>query len=398
MAHAVPSEAQLRWQDLELGMFVHFGINTFSDLEWSDGTRPASAFHPTQFDAMQWARTAKTAGFRYMVLTAKHHDGFCLWPTRLTEYCVRNSPWKDGQGDVVRELSDACRAYGLGFGVYLSPWDRNSKLYADNEKYDDYYVATLTELLTQYGDMTEVWFDGAGSAGHVYNWARIMEVVDRCQPNAAVFNMGRPTIRWVGNEDGLAPYPCWNVAPSTEDSKPFLLPDTPEWLPAECDVPIRGAHWFWHPNDEVSLRTLPQLQDIYHRSVGHGAALLLNISPDSRGLLPDSDVKRVIELGDWIRDEYGRPAAQAASTCVTLPRAMMVNRAILMEDIALGERVRGYEIVASLDGKQQVVYTGSAIGHKHIARFAPIAADALCVRVLGSDGEPVMRAFQVFSA
>lgn len=402
---AKPSPQQLAWQELELGMFCHFGINTFCDQEWGEGTDSPELFNPTQFDARQWARTAKRAGFKYLVLTAKHHDGFCLWPTKTTDYSVKSSPWKNGQGDVVREAANACREEGLKFGLYLSPWDRHEPCYPDKEAYDDFYAEQLTELLTGYGPLVEVWFDGAGSQGREYDWPRIIGLVDKYQPEAMVFNMGRPTIRWVGNEDGVAPYPCWNTATTARESmftSDMLtwMEGTPSWVPAECDVPIRKRHWFWHPDDEASLRSLEDVLDIYYRSVGHGATLLLNVSPDNRGLLPDVDAARVIEFGDEIRRRFGqsigRTHGEGTEILLHLDSAGSVNHVILMEDIAQGERVREYVLEAYIQGHWEVVVKGSAIGHKKIDRFGTIETDALRLRVLASVEKPIIRSFAAY--
>ena len=402
---AKPSPQQLAWQELELGMFCHFGINTFCDQEWGEGTDSPELFNPTQFDARQWARTAKRAGFKYLVLTAKHHDGFCLWPTKTTDYSVKSSPWKNGQGDVVREAANACREEGLKFGLYLSPWDRHEPCYPDKEAYDDFYAEQLTELLTGYGPLVEVWFDGAGSQGREYDWPRIIGLVDKYQPEAMVFNMGRPTIRWVGNEDGVAPYPCWNTATTARESmftSDMLtwMEGTPSWVPAECDVPIRKRHWFWHPDDEASLRSLEDVLDIYYRSVGHGATLLLNVSPDNRGLLPDVDAARVIEFGDEIRRRFGqsigRTYGEGTEILLHLDSAGSVNHVILMEDIAQGERVREYVLEAYIQGHWEVVVKGSAIGHKKIDRFGTIETDALRFRVLASVEKPIIRSFAAY--
>ncbi|MHA2854240.1 alpha-L-fucosidase [Paenibacillus lautus] len=397
---AKPSPQQLAWQDMELGMFCHFGMNTFCDQEWGDGTDSAEIFNPEQLDARQWARTAKRAGFKYLVLTAKHHDGFCLWPTKTTDYSVKSSPWKGGKGDVVREVADACREEGLQFGLYLSPWDRHEPCYPDKEAYDDFYAEQLTELLTGYGPLVEVWFDGAGSQGREYDWNRIIGLVDQYQPDAMVFNMGRPTIRWVGNEDGVAPYPCWNTATTARESMftsdmMTWMEGTPAWVPAECDVPIRKRHWFWHPDDEASLRSLEDVLDIYYRSVGHGATLLLNISPDNRGLLPEVDVERVIEFGDEIRRRFGHPVGQTSGEGTELHLKLEyiqpVNHLIIMEDIAHGERVREYVLEAFSHGEWKELVRGSAIGHKKIDRFGTVETDQLRVRILSSVEQPLIR-------
>ncbi|MBB6672146.1 alpha-L-fucosidase [Cohnella nanjingensis] len=404
---ALPSAAQLRWQELEMGMFCHFGMNTFCDQEWGEGQDAPERFHPASLDARQWVRAAKQAGMKYFILTAKHHDGFCLWPTATTDYSVASSPWKDGQGDVVRECADACREEGLGFGLYLSPWDRHEPKYADKAAYDDFYAEQLTELLTGYGPLMEVWFDGAGSEGREYDWERIMAIVRAYQPEAMVFNMGAPTIRWVGNEDGVAPYPCWNTAEAARlsmftDASAGWLDGTPKWVPAECDVPIRAHQWFWHPDAEDRLHTLAHLVDVYYRSVGHGCNLLLNVAPDDRGLLPEADVRRVLELGAEVRRRFGDPAGQTrgagSELTLELGTATTIDHLVLMEDIRLGERIRSYVAEARQGGAWMELARGSAIGRKKIDAFPPVKADAVRLRVLASEGEPVIRSLRVYDA
>ncbi|MEF2246790.1 alpha-L-fucosidase [Paenibacillus sp. IITD108] len=401
-----PSEAQLAWQDMEMGMFCHFGMNTFCDQEWGDGTDSPVKFNPASLDARQWVKTAKEAGFKYFVLTAKHHDGFCLWPTATTDYSVASSPWKNGKGDVVRECEEACRAEGIGFGLYLSPWDRHEPCYPDAAAYDEFYAKQLEELIIGYGPLTEIWFDGAGSEGREYNWQRIMDLINQHQPNAMVFNMGAPTIRWVGNEDGLAPYPCWNTAESARvsmfsDASLKWLPQTPRWVPAECDVPIRKDRWFWHPDEEHTLLTLEQLMDIYYRSVGHGAVLLLNIAPDSSGLFPDADVERVLEFGEEIRRRFAAPlyetAAEGNVTELVLDEQNVIDHIVTMEHIAYGERVRAYKLEVFSDGAWKTVAEGSAIGHKKIDRFEPIAATKVRLTVTEHEDTPLIRKLAVYN-
>jgi len=402
---ARPTPQQLRWQDLELGFFCHFGLNTFYDREWGDGTEDPGKFDPAAFDARQWVETARSAGFRYLILTAKHHDGFCLWPTETTGHSVRSSPWRGGKGDVVREVANACAEAGMPFGLYLSPWDRHEPCYPDKEAYDDFYCRQLTELLTGYGPLVELWFDGAGSEGREYDWRRIMALVEKHQPDAMVFNLGRPTIRWVGNEDGVAPYPCWNTAETARVSmftKDMLtwLPDTPAWVPAECDVPIRELHWFWHPDAEHRLKSLNQLIDIYYRSVGHGTNLLLNVSPDDRGLLPEADVRRVLELADYIRRTFAQPLGETGGTGYELmlewQAPQTFDHAVLMENIAEGERVREYELEARVDGEWRRFASGTAVGHKKIDRFPPVTADAVRLAVKAAVAEPLIRSFACY--
>lgn len=404
---ARPSKQQLAWQDLELGMFCHFGLNTFCGREWGEGTDSPEAFNPAALDARQWVTTAKRAGFNYFMLTAKHHDGFCLWPTKTTDYSVKSSPWKSGQGDVVRECADACREEGMRFGLYISPWDRHDPRYPDETAYNEVYCAQLTELLTGYGPLVEVWFDGAGSEGRQYDWPRIMGLVKQYQPDAMVFNMGAPTVRWVGNEDGVAPYPCWNAAEAarvsmfTNDMTAWL-PETPEWVPAECPVPIRGNHWFWHPNDTTPLRSLEELIGIYERSVGHGATLLLNVAPDNRGLFLEEEVQRVIELGDEIKRRYAAALAESSvggrSITIQLNREEDIHRMVIMEQIEHGERVRSYIVEAESGGEWIEIARGSAIGHKKIDSLAvPIRTSHIRLTVLESVGEPYIRSFSIYN-
>ena len=277
-----PSPQQVEWQDLEMGAIIHFGPNTFLDQEWGDGTADRKLFNPTQFDPEQWMQALRSAGFKYVIFVAKHHDGFCLWPTAQTDYSVKSSAWENGRGDVVKRVEEAARKYGLRFGVYLSPWDRHEPRYSNSAEYDKYYGEELDELSQGYGDLVEFWLDGAGSAGHVYNFPGIVEELRTYQPNTmvfadmALFEYG--DIRWVGNENGSIPYENWNVI----DRHGYL-----RWRPVEADTPLRKNHWFWHPNDESSLKSVPELISTYEQTVGHGGQLVLGIAPDRRGLLPE---------------------------------------------------------------------------------------------------------------
>lgn len=307
----------------------------------------------------------------------------------------------------MRECADACREEGLRFGIYISPWDRHDPRYPDEAAYNDVYCAQLTELLTGYGPLVEVWFDGAGSEGRQYDWPRIMGLVKQYQPDAMVFNMGAPTVRWVGNEEGEAPYPCWNAAEAarvsmfTNDMTAWL-PETPEWVPAECPVPIRGNHWFWHPNDETPLRSLEELIGLYERSVGHGATLLLNVAPDNKGLFLEEEVQRVIELGDEIKRRYACPLAKSSggrSVSIRLKREEDIHRMVLMEQIEHGERVRSYVVEAERKGDWIEIARGSAIGHKKIDSLAvPIRASHIRLTILESVGEPHIRSFSVYNS
>jgi alpha-L-fucosidase len=402
-----PTAAQYRWQDMELGIFCHFGINTFCNQEWGDGSDLPEKFNPLSLDARQWVRLAKECGFKYFILTAKHHDGFCLWPTKTTDYSVASSPWKDGKGDVVLECAEACREEGVGFGVYLSPWDRHEPCYPDKKAYDDFYAEQLTELLTNYGPLVEVWFDGAGSEGREYDWARITGLVKKYQPDAMIFNLGAPTIRWVGNEDGAAPYPCWNAAKEARvsmftDDMLTWLPETPDWVPAECDVSIRRGKWFWHPDDEESLLSLKELKDIYYRSVGHGTNLLLNVPPDNRGLIPEADAARLREFAEWIRDTFSSPLYETSGSGEELEIAFespeFIDHVVLMEEIAEGERVREYILEAKKDNRWVEVVRGSAIGHKKIDRLEPVSCSGIRLKILKAVATPVIRKLSVYAA
>lgn len=403
---AKPTKQQMNWQDLEMGLFCHFGINTFNDKEWGDGTDDPDTFHPTSMDCLQWARTAKKAGFKYLILTAKHHDGFCLWPTKTTDYSVRSTSWKNGKGDVVRECAEACRKEGIPFGIYLSPWDRHEPCYENKAAYDEFYLEQLKELLTGYGPLVELWFDGAGSEGRQYDWKKICDTVAEYQPDAMIFNMGRPTIRWVGNEDGLAPETCRNTASEarasmfTEDMLTWL-PDTPKWVPAECDVPIRKKHWFWHPDDEESLLSFEELMYIYYKSVGRGTNLLLNVSPDRNGLFPEADIKRLLEFGDEIRKRFSKPVKTVEGTEKSLELILAepsyIDHAVIMEEISEGERIKEYILEAEQSGKWIQLARGTSVGHKKINHFNRIMTPRVRLTVLNCENQPLIRSFLVYN-
>jgi alpha-L-fucosidase len=414
-----PSPQQLEWQDLEFGAILHFGTNTFLDREWGDGKADPSIFNPTQLDPEQWIRAIRAAGAKYVVLVAKHHDGFCLWPTEQTAYSVKSSPWKNGRGDLLHEVSDATRKYGLKFGIYLSPWDRHEPRYENAAEYDKFYTAQLDELAQNYGEMVEFWLDGAGSAGHVYNFPHIIEELRMFQPNTlvfadtALFEYG--DIRWVGNETGTIPYENWNVI----DRLGYL-----RWRPVEADTPLHKLHWFWHPNDETTLKSLDELVSIYDETVGRGGQLMLGLAPDRRGLLPDTDVQRLQEFGAAIRKRYGtnlvekhqriRGAAEAAldgdpttfwtapagvhhaQLEVTFSSPVTFDRALTMEWLNNGQHIEQYRIEV-WDGKTwKSLIEGHAIGHKRIDSFAPVSAARIRLNILSSTAEPSIREFQLF--
>ena len=416
-----PSPQQVEWQDLEFGVLIHFGANTFLDREWSDGTASPQIFNPTEFDAEQWMRAIRAAGAKYVVLVTKHHDGFCLWPTAQTDYSVKSSPWENGKGDVVRRVSDAARKVGLKFGVYLSPWDRHEPRYKNSAQYDDYYIAELGELASNYGDFVEFWLDGAGSEGHVYNFQRIIENLRMYQPNtlvfadAALFEYG--DIRWVGNENGAIPYENWNVL----DRHGFL-----RWRPVEADTPLHKTHWFWHPNDEATLKSLPELMATYEDTVGRGGQLMLGLAPDKRGLLPEADVKRLEEFGAAIRERYAenlmpkelarsRDSAEAAldgdpETFWSAPqgshhavlearfvRPVTFDRTLLMEWLNDGQHVERFRIEAWNGKTWAALVDGRAIGHKRIDHFQPVTATRVRLNILSSSAAAHIREFQTFN-
>ena len=416
-----PSPQQVEWQDLEMGAIIHFGPNTFLDREWGDGTADPKVFNPTQFDPEQWMRALRAAGISYVIFVAKHHDGFCLWPTSQTDYSVKSSPWKNGEGDMVREVEEAARKYGLKFGIYLSPWDRHEPRYANPAEYDKYYAAELDELAQGYGQLEEFWLDGAGSAGHVYNFSRIIEELRTYQPNTLVFaDVGLfeyGDIRWVGNEDGVIPYENWNVI----DRHAYL-----RWRPVESDTPLRKKHWFWHPNDESSVKSLPELMTTYEQTVGHGGQLILGIAPDRRGLLPDSDVQRLREFGDALRQRYGNNLAvkhiqgtpeeelaldnnpdtfwsapvgsHHAVLEVKFEKPISFDRAVTMEWLNTGQLIERYSIEVFQQGKWIAVSQGQAVGHKKIDGFAPVTASRVRLNILSSSAEAHIREFQLLSS
>lgn len=384
-AIAAPTPTQLRWQRAGFGLFLHFGINTFNGVEWSDGTLPATSFDPSQCDPRQWVETAIAAGARYAVLTAKHHDGFCLWPTLTTDYSVASSPWREGRGDIVREFTDACHDLGIGAGLYLSPWDRNAACYADAAAYDDFYTAQLTELCTQYGDLVELWFDGAGSEGRAYDWDRYMAVVDQHQPDAMVFNMGRPTIRWVGNEDGLASDPVDYITAATRRSIYATDDDglsDARYLPPECDVPIR-ANWFWQPTDLDTLKSSEHLLAIWYRSVGLGAGLLLNVPPDRRGLIDDADRARLLELTAELEWRFAAPLEATlqpvgpGEVIATWPEPVQFDHLQLCEDLTKGQLIVDHEIIAD----RARLATGHTVGVRRLHVFGAVTTRELRIRL-----------------
>ncbi|MGA8110902.1 MAG: alpha-L-fucosidase [Acidobacteriaceae bacterium] len=414
-----PSPQQLAWQDLRFGVIIHFGTNTFLDREWGDGTASPSVFNPTQFDPDQWMRAIRAAGAEYVILVAKHHDGFCLWPTAQTNYSVKSSPWENGQGDVVGDVERAARKYGLQFGIYLSPWDRHDPRYKDSAAYDAYYNAELAELAQNYGNLAEFWLDGAGSAGHVYNFEKIIETLRTYQPNTIVFAdtalFAYGDARWVGNEDGRVPWEDWDVI----DRHGYL-----RWRPVEADTPLHAGHWFWHPNDESTLKSVQQLLTTWDDTVGRGAQLMLGLAPDRRGLLPDADVARLEAFGKALRARYAdnlalahvptSPEAAAAldgnpDTFWSAPRGsrhaalevrfakpVTFNRALTMEWLNDGQQIEQYCIEVWQHEAWKSVACAHAIGHQKIDIFPQVATTRVRLNILSSAGPAAIREFQLY--
>ncbi|HEX5004421.1 MAG TPA: alpha-L-fucosidase [Gemmatimonadales bacterium] len=394
----VPTAAQLQWQRDELALFLHFGVNTFSDREWGDGSEDPAVFNPTALDARQWARVARAAGVRGMILTAKHHDGFCLWPTATTAHSVAASPWRGGNGDLVREFADACRAERLRVGFYLSPWDRNAPVYGDSPRYNDFYADQLTELLTRYGPISQVWFDGAVEVGpdgrkQAYDWPRIWGLVRRLQPEAVIFSDAGPDVRWIGNERGVAGDPNWStvnpaVVPypgATGDDVIAMLqhgdPDGTVWRPGEADVSIRPG-WFWHPAEDEQVKSVDALVDLYFSSVGRNSKLLLNVPPTRDGLIHPTDAARLAGMRQRIDATFAedRFGAAAAGNEVT------VTTADLREEIAHGQSVAAYRLEGRVDGEWRELSRGTTIGYRKLDRFPPTTVTGVRLRIKESVG------------
>ncbi len=435
----LPSEAQMAWQEMEFNAFVHFNMNTFTNKEWGMGDESPGQFNPTQLDCRQWARVCKEAGMKGIILTAKHHDGFCLWPSAYTEHSVKNSPWKNGQGDVLRELADACREYGLKMGVYLSPWDRNHPEYG-RPAYLTYYRNQLRELLTNYGGIFEVWFDGAnGGTGYYgganeertvdrqnyYDWPTTCALVKELQPNAVIFSDAGPDVRWVGNENGFAGETNWSALRRDE-----FYPGSPNykelteghengthWVPAECDVSIRPG-WYYHPEEDAKVKTPSELLDIYYKSLGRNGLLLLNLPVDQRGLVHEADAAHLKELGNAVRSDFANnlskgakatatnergklfkaknavdgdastywavgDGAQAASIELDFGKMLAFDRIVLQEYVRLGQRVKAFQVSVFKNGKWEQVATGATIGYKRILKIGKHEAEKMKVEFEG---------------
>lgn len=456
-ACVVPSVRQYAWQQQELTAFLHFGMNTFTNKEWGEGTDSPSLFNPTNFDAEQWIKTLRNAGFKTAILTCKHHDGFCLWQTAYTDYSVKSSPWLNGKGDVVRAVSDACKKYGMGFGVYLSPWDRNSKFYGTSA-YNDYFVSQLKELLTQYGEVSEVWFDGACGEGpngkkQEYDFVRWYKIIRELQPKAVIAVMG-PDVRWVGTESGRGRETEWSVVPmdnlsqeqiAANSQKEMITPPSGDmvgndlgsrekimqakalvWYPAETDVSIRPG-WFYHQTEDDKVKTPKELMEIYYSSVGRNGVLLLNVPPTPEGLISQKDVASLMgfkQLLDKtfqtnllapskniVKVEKAQPKKIDASAyymnkqlkdiyslSYTLRQPISFNVIALQEDILKGQRVEKFvvEVRSSKKDAWRVVAEGTTIGYKRLLRIPTCEAKQVRLRVLEARGQANIAFFGVY--
>ncbi len=459
-----PHNRQIKHQQLEFYAFVHFTVNTFTDKEWGDGTESPSIFNPEKLDTEQWVRAVKSAGMNGLILTCKHHDGFCLWQTKYTEHSVVSSPYKNGNGDIVKEVSDACQKHGIKFGVYLSPWDRNSSLYGKGKEYDDYFVHQLEELLSNYGDIFSVWFDGACGEGQngkkqYYDWERYYETIRRLQPDACISVCG-PDVRWCGNEAGYTRPAEWSVVPKrtadTEkiasmsqhnDNEEFrlrkinawdsdlgsreILENETEliWYPAEVNTSIRPG-WFWHENENDKIRSLDELINIYNNSVGGNATFLLNIPPTRDGLFHENDCKRLAEMGEYLRKTFRNNIIEAAELtassvaensaiknvletgydsfyttadgCTSVQinavwsNVHKLHAIVLMENIALSQRVEKFTVEARINGSYQQIYNGTVIGYKRIVTLDDIITDSIRINITNSRAEPTLSFIGVY--
>lgn len=432
----VPTKEQLKWHEKEFYLFIHFGPNTFTDKEWGEGNEDPSIFNPTALDCEQWARIAKKAGAKGIILTAKHHDGFCLWPSKFSTHTVRESKWMDGKGDVVKALSDACKKIGIEMGIYISPWDRNHPLYG-TPQYNDVYISSMKELLTQYGKYFELWWDGANGEGpngkkQEYDFARFQDSVFKWQPQLVVFSDIGPSIRWCGNENGTINNTNWNLLDTAGFKRGLGAPPTDtlsrgnvngkNWIPAEADVSIRPG-WFYHAKEDTKVKTPAYLFNLYLRSVGNGGNLLLNVPPDRTGRIHPVDSAalmgfRKIKEVAFAKELLAKAKISTNGTNISglkkltdnnietywasnrqndtqllfeLPETTTINALVLEEMIRFGQSVSAFTIELFNDSRFEKVFTGTTIGRKKIARFEPYRTNKIRVTILASKAAPVLR-------
>jgi alpha-L-fucosidase len=422
-----PTQRQLNWQQLETTAFLHFTVNTFTDKEWGEGTESPAIFNPQKLDARQWIKALKDGGFKMAIITAKHHDGFCLWPSKYTEHSVKNTPWKGGKGDVVKEVADACKEYGMKFGFYLSPWDRHEPSYG-TAAYNDHYKNQLKELLTNYGEVAEVWFDGAKGANAKameYDFKGYWEMVRTLQPNAVLFSDAGPDVRWVGNEAGNAGETTWStidttgLAPGVADAK-YLNTGDPKgrnWIPAETDVSIRPG-WFWHEKENDKVRTPQNLVNLYYQSTGRNSLLLLNVPPNRDGLFEEQDIKSIAEfrsiLDETFKNNLARKSADEKLTdnqpstfvnmeidqplVINFKKGVTFDRIMLQENIAEGQRVSEGVLEYNDGSAWNEISSFTTIGHKRLFRFKPVTAHRVRLTIKNSKGPVQLAEFGIFKA
>ncbi len=431
----VPNAQQLAWHDLEFYWFIHFGPNTFTDKEWGHGDEPSEIFAPTALDCNQWASIARQSGAKGIILTAKHHDGFCLWPSQYSTHTVRESKWKDGKGDVVKELAEACKANGLSFGIYLSPWDRNHPEYGTPD-YNDVYVNTMKEIVRNYGPLFEFWWDGANGEGpngkkQEYDFNRFEATIREIAPQTVVFSDIGPDIRWVGNERGIAGTTNWNLLDTAGFKRGHGAPSTDtlnsgnvngrHWIPAECDVSIRPG-WFYHAEEDDKVKSGETLFDLYLKSVGRGSTLLLNIPPDRRGLIHEKDSAALMAFKQYREESFAKDLFSGAQLSYTNPQgaaiekkltghllpgagkpltitpsaAQTINTIVLKEDIALGQRVAKFTL--TLKNGDAVVRTieGTTIGRKRILTFPSAEVSSMELVIGETKADPVLNGVEAY--
>jgi alpha-L-fucosidase len=450
----IPSENQIRWQEMEYYAFVHFSLNTYTDQSWGYGNEDVKLFNPKDMDCRQWARICKEAGMKGIILTAKHHCGFCLWPSKYTEYSVKNAPWKNGKGDVVREMADACKEYGLKLGIYLSPWDRNHPDYGKPE-YITYFRDQLTELLTNYGPIFEVWFDGAnGGNGYYgganetrkidrttyYDWKNTYALVRRLQPDIVIWNDGgdRGDLRWVGTEAGYVGETNWSLLNATgevpENMLRYGVENGDSWVPGEVNTSIR-PEWFYHPGEDTKVKTLPQLMETYYNSIGRNGTLLLNFPIMPNGLIHKNDEKAALNFAKAVKEafavnlaektkagasnvrgnakEFGAAMATdgdkdtywatdddvtKASLTIDFGQPTLINRFLVQEYIRLGQRVKAFTVEAFVDGNWKELAKATTIGYKRILCFPGVKATQVRFNITGSKSCPVISNIGIYNA
>ncbi len=401
---AKPTPEQAAWQDTEIGMFIHFAPNTWQDKEGDDRSTPLGKINPAELDTDQWVSVAESMGAKYIVFVAKHVGGFCMWQTDTTDYGIKNTAWRGGKGDVLADLAASCRKRGMKWGVYLSPRDDahgvdtggKCKTAEDQQKYDAIYRQQLTEVMSRYGELYEIWFDGS-------NIVEVGDILKQYGPHAMIFQGKYATIRWVGNEDGTAPDPAWNAVSEAARLKGATAadgnPDAETWLPNECDARMR-QDWFWSSKNAKTLKSVDQLMDMYYRSVGHGAVLLLNATPDTTGRIPESDARRAAEFGAEIQRRFGKSLAESPGTGDVVELALSkpgpIDHVLVMEDITQGERIRAYVTEGFSGGAWITLSQGTAVGHKKIDRFDPVPVERVRLRVTKSAAPPIIRKLAVY--